>query len=60
MATDRKIFELQQKLYLKSKQEYDFKFYSIFDKIYRKDILSNLPTLKPLQTPKYIDLVSKK
>ena len=39
MATDRKIFELQQKLYLKSKQEYDFKFYSIFDKIYRKDIL---------------------
>jgi hypothetical protein len=24
------------------------------------DIITNLPTLKPLQTPKYIDLVSKK
>ena len=23
-------------------------------------VLANLPTLKPLQTPKYIDLVSKK
>lgn len=38
-STPQKIQTLQRKLYLKSKQEVQFKFYSLYDKIYRPDIL---------------------
>ncbi|OAT86842.1 group II intron reverse transcriptase/maturase [Desulfotomaculum copahuensis] len=34
-----KVRNFQRKLYVKAKQEKNFKFYSLFDKIYRKDVL---------------------
>ncbi len=39
MTINHKIVNLQRKLYLKSKETEDYKFYSLFDKIYRVDIL---------------------
>jgi len=39
LATPEKIRELRRKLYRKAKQEKDYRFYSLIDKVYRDDIL---------------------
>ena len=40
LKTSDKVRELQRKLYLKSKKGKDFRFYSLYDKLYRRDILN--------------------
>jgi RNA-directed DNA polymerase len=41
LTTPDQIRQLQQKLYLKAKQEADYRFYLLDDKVYRADILSH-------------------
>jgi RNA-directed DNA polymerase len=41
LKTPEKIRELQRKLYRKAKQEKEYRFYLLYDKIYRMDILTH-------------------
>ena len=41
LKTPEKIRELQRKLYRKAKQEKEYRFYLLYDKIYRLDILNH-------------------
>lgn len=41
LETPENIRELQRKLYQKAKQEKEYRFYLLYDKVYRRDILSH-------------------
>ncbi len=41
LTTPEHIQELQKKLYQKAKQDSEFRFYALYDKVYRKDIIEH-------------------
>ncbi len=49
LATPQKIRTLQRKLYLKAKAEPDFRFYQLYDEVWRADILAHADRQSCLQ-----------
>jgi hypothetical protein len=45
LKTPEKIRELQRKLYQKAKQDKEYRFYLLYDKVYRRDILRHACSL---------------
>jgi group II intron reverse transcriptase/maturase len=41
LPTPNKLRQLQRKLYVKSKREPEYRFYSLYDKLWRRDVLSH-------------------
>jgi hypothetical protein len=58
LKTPDKIRTFQRKLYLKAKAEPDFRFYLLYDKIYRADILQHAYRLVKANKSRFKEWIS--